>query len=433
MRKQRFSRLILWALAFALSVGIAPGIMPQPAAAEPITLPTYADPAFQTVWERYDRPVYFGQTSRSYTWGGQVSGGITEAYKEGNGGEHLVQYFDKSRMEINDKDADKNSPFFVTQGLLARDMIRGEVQEGNNTFRTVEPAEIPFGDLDDVAATSPTYASFKGVLSSPPIPAGNLLTQRIERNGSVNNNADPRGVRSVGIVPGAEATNHSIASVFYEFLQRTGPVYVNGQNVESAIFVPTFYVTGLPITEAYWTTLKIAGVYKDVLIQCFERRCLTYNPANSAAFQVELANTGLQYYAWRYPFASDNQPPIFTANPFVTDVTHNSARVVWDTNEPATSEVRYGPTDQYGTLAGNLILVKNHSVVLTGLLPNQNYHYKVTSRDVVGNAANSQDLVFKTDPTLRPRRARRRALPVATAQSEAGAYWWPLPPCRCGR
>ena len=83
MRKQRFSRLILWALAFALSVGIAPGIMPQPAAAEPITLPTYADPAFQTVWERYDRPVYFGQTSRSYTWGGQVSA-VRNSYSRGN-------------------------------------------------------------------------------------------------------------------------------------------------------------------------------------------------------------------------------------------------------------------------------------------------------------------------------------------------------------
>jgi hypothetical protein len=45
-------------------------------------------------------------------------------YQEGPDGQHLVQYFDKSRMEINKPDADPNDPFFVTQGLLARDMIR---------------------------------------------------------------------------------------------------------------------------------------------------------------------------------------------------------------------------------------------------------------------------------------------------------------------
>ena len=158
MRKQRLSRLLLWALAFALSLGIAPGAMPQSAAAAPITYPTFADPAFQTVWERYDRPVYYGQTSRSYTWGSQVSGGIQENYKEGPNGKHLVQYYDKSRMEINNPNADKTSPFFVTQGLLARDMIRGEVQQGDNTFKTAKQAEVPFGDIDDLAATSPTYA-----------------------------------------------------------------------------------------------------------------------------------------------------------------------------------------------------------------------------------------------------------------------------------
>src|SRR5207248_2825743 len=45
---------------------------------------------------------------------------------------------------------------------------------------------------------------------------------------------------------------------------------------------------------------KIAGVYQDVLIQAFERRVLTYNPANSPAFQVEMGNIGLHYYDWRY-------------------------------------------------------------------------------------------------------------------------------------
>ena len=91
MRKQRWSRALLWGLVLALSIGIAPGALTQGASAEPIASPTFADPAFRGVWERYDRPVYFGQTSRSYTWGGQVSGGISEIYLEGPDGKHLVQ------------------------------------------------------------------------------------------------------------------------------------------------------------------------------------------------------------------------------------------------------------------------------------------------------------------------------------------------------
>ena len=36
------------------------------------------------------------------------------------------------------------------------------------------------------------------------------------------------------------------------------------------------------------------------LIQAFERRVLTYTPANPAAFQVEMGNVGRHYYLWRY-------------------------------------------------------------------------------------------------------------------------------------
>lgn len=36
------------------------------------------------------------------------------------------------------------------------------------------------------------------------------------------------------------------------------------------------------------------------MVQCFERRCLTYNPANDDPFKVEMGNVGLHYYSWRY-------------------------------------------------------------------------------------------------------------------------------------
>ena len=46
--------------------------------------------------------------------------------------------------------------------------------------------------------------------------------------------------------------------------------------------------------------LNIAGAEKDILVQLFERRVLTYTPANPAGWQVEMGNVGLHYYRWRY-------------------------------------------------------------------------------------------------------------------------------------
>ncbi|MDQ5824826.1 MAG: hypothetical protein M3441_11575, partial [Chloroflexota bacterium] len=117
----------------------------------------FAHPAFQRVWERTDAPVKSGQVSRTWFWGpGPNTVGLIEAYREGPGGRHLVQYFDKSRMEINNPAGNQTDPFFVTNGLLTVDLISGSIQEGDTTFREFHPACIPMsGDFGDTLA--PTY------------------------------------------------------------------------------------------------------------------------------------------------------------------------------------------------------------------------------------------------------------------------------------
>jgi hypothetical protein len=57
---------------------------------------------------------------------------------------------------------------------------------------------------------------------------------------------------------------------------------------------------GLPVTGAYWVKAKVGGVERPILFQVFERRVLTYNPANEPAFRVEMGNVGQHYYQWRY-------------------------------------------------------------------------------------------------------------------------------------
>ncbi len=43
-----------------------------------------------------------------------------------------------------------------------------------------------------------------------------------------------------------------------------------------------------------------AAIEHDVLMQCFQRRCLTYTPGNAEGWQVEAGNVGRHYYEWRY-------------------------------------------------------------------------------------------------------------------------------------
>jgi hypothetical protein len=70
---------------------------------------------------------------------------------------------------------------------------------------------------------------------------------------------------------------------------------------------------------------------------------------------------------------------------------------VWGTNEPADSQVEYGPTTAYGfTTALDLTLGTSHIQVLSGLAPGTLYHYRVKSRNAAGQLATSPDFTFTT-------------------------------------
>ncbi len=79
--------------------------------------------------------------------------------------------------------------------------------------------------------------------------------------------------------------------------------------------------------------------------------------------------------------------------------TTSSAIVTWTTNEPANSVVNYGFTDGYGINVSKGTRVQNHSVTLSGLNPNTEYHYQVVSTDGSSNTATSNDLTFTTVPS----------------------------------
>jgi regulation of enolase protein 1 (concanavalin A-like superfamily)/chitodextrinase len=74
-----------------------------------------------------------------------------------------------------------------------------------------------------------------------------------------------------------------------------------------------------------------------------------------------------------------DQPPVISELSVLTSPV--AARVTWRTNEPATSEVRYGPDSSLGLVAGSASLVTEHDVLLTDLSPGSVYSFQVASVD----------------------------------------------------
>jgi hypothetical protein len=96
-----------------------------------------------------------------------------------------------------------------------------------------------------------------------------------------------------------------------------------------------------------------------------------------------------------------------------TDVTQNSARIVWTTDEPANSKVDYGLSASYGAWASNGLMTASHSIPLANLQPNTTYHYRVNSTDYAGNTSSSADYTFTTLAGNQPPVAQNQTVTTA--------------------
>lgn len=254
---------------------------------------------FGRTWSRTDKPVADGQVDRTWMWGPEGNTAVfAEPYAESPDGMRAVQYFDKSRMEITHPGAPDDDLWYVTNGLLATELISGRMQLGDDLFEERSPSNLPVaGDADDTSG--PTYATLAEVLEVEPLAEGTEITWRIDSMGNVSNDTPLTG-HGVTAAFWDEVTNHTVASPFWDFMNSDGIVWQDGAYVTDELFENPFYATGRPITEAYWATVKVAGEVQPVLLQCFERHCLTYTPQNEDGWKVEAGNVGQHYYAWRY-------------------------------------------------------------------------------------------------------------------------------------
>lgn len=279
---------------------------------------TFGSKAFEPVWQRTDQPVVEKRADRSWYWGpAPITSGLYETYSEAPPyGRRLVQYFDKARMEINNPATNQ-----VTNGLLVVELITGRVQQGDKTFDEKAMVGAGAAVAGDPSNPYPTYRQLGPVFNKPdPTLSNSSIGTPVTRQwyGETRSSADMELYRADPASQIARLeSGFAIPRAFWDFMNQQGTVNSNGRLEEQVVSDWRFSI-GLPVTEAYWATVKVGGAAKDVLFQAFERRVLTYTPANPAPYRVEMGNVGQHYVQWRYqsqlPKSADPLVNLFTTS-----------------------------------------------------------------------------------------------------------------------
>lgn len=80
----------------------------------------------------------------------------------------------------------------------------------------------------------------------------------------------------------------------------------------------------------------------------------------------------------------------------ISGVSDIAATVSWKTSTPTTSQVEYGVSTDYGSIAVDTELLTNHQLTLTNLLSDTVYHYRIGGLDAYDQSASSADQSFAT-------------------------------------
>jgi len=94
---------------------------------------------------------------------------------------------------------------------------------------------------------------------------------------------------------------------------------------------------------------------------------------------------------------ADIIPPVIISGPTVSQIGPTMAVICWETDEASDSLVRYdNRAGEYGSVAQDSNLVREHCLKLSNLNSATTYHFVVESQDSSGNSVSSRDLNFET-------------------------------------
>jgi hypothetical protein len=254
---------------------------------QPRTRLNLPDPAFWFHWRASDLPIANGQAQRAWLWGPTAIYSGTERFADTLGGLSVV-YFDKGRMEIANANPPQPTKYLVTAGPLAKELVTGRIATGISTSDDRTPPEIMIAG-DNPNADAPTYATFNKLGAGTDggkaqDRVGQPVDSTLARDGTIRQNPNLGAlVKVAAFVP---ESGHNLPDVFLN--------YFTAQTWD------WIYVAGYPISEPYWARVDVGGEPRDVLVQIFERRTLTYDPAAPEGYKAQFGNVGRQYYDWRY-------------------------------------------------------------------------------------------------------------------------------------
>ncbi len=239
------------------------------------------DDPFRVRWERADGAVVDGE-ARSWLWGPAPLATLDESGLR-------VQYWDKGRME--QAGVDLADPWAITGGLVGRDLLDAR-------------ATLPIVGDDDPALNplTPTYADLaERTLPTPMLDSVGAVDVLLSPDGTPLMLADLASAytetRAVALDTG-EA--FAIPQVFWDLFQ----------TIEQTTGTPWLVPIGHALSAPSWTLTEIDGQLREVLIQVYERRVLTYTPQNPPGWRVELGNVGRHAYMWRYTDAPTRTRPV---------------------------------------------------------------------------------------------------------------------------
>jgi hypothetical protein len=250
--------------------------------------------ATERLWQSTNR-----NSANSWVWGPVRWAEQFEPYREAPNGARYVAYFDKTRMEVTQPDADSNQQWYITNGLLVQEMVTGNAQYADQTSISDCPKVANYGrscpSLQRVVGdpennNAPWYGEFDTYLPAENSRIGERISQTLfvppERTVHYLIDHPENATPETTIVYFDQTKGHNIPQIFFDYLQQQPQDWL--------------YMFGHPITEAYWTEATVGGQKKLVLVQLFERRSLSYTPDNPAEWRVEMGNVGQHYYQWRY-------------------------------------------------------------------------------------------------------------------------------------
>ncbi len=272
---------------------VVPLLLPQSTAARIIL---GEDRAFEQLWQATD-----GQRSaeQSWLWGPQRLWQTQERYAESPRQLRWVRYYAKARMEISDPSLAPKSPWYISNGLLVIELVTGRLQIGNQAWHEQCAtggcgSEQPVAGDAVLANRAPRYRDWAEFLTLNGQAGADLRGQPVT-NWLTH---EPEGVQVWSDPSLAERYPETSGSQRDEITGQTVPAvmwnYVQAQAREA------LYVFGRPISPAFWTQSLVDGVEREVLVQLFERRSLTYTPSNPVGWQVEMGNVGQHALEWRY-------------------------------------------------------------------------------------------------------------------------------------